>query len=189
MLFLAGCSGNHVKKYEGTEIGQKELALVFTRHIEGSHTWLIGLDGEQLNYTYTRILDLKPGAHKFAAVNHPWEKMRPGILPLGEHDSIWVLFFPLLALERDYFYSVYILEADLKPGFTYVPVPLEHGTLDEPAKQLCLAEEPHDSPTARVNISGELRYPSSDAPKVGCSGPAPMPKRGDGSPSNWHRKE
>jgi hypothetical protein len=189
MLFLTGCSGNHVKKYEGAVIGQKELAFVFTRHIEGSNTWIIELDGEQLNFTYTRILELKPGIHKFTIVNSPYEKKRPGILPLSEQDSIWALIYPILTLERDSFYSVYFVEANLKPGFTYVPVPLEKGTLDEPAKQLYLAEEPHDSPTARVNVSGELRYPSSDAPKVGCAGRAPMPKRGDGSPSNWHRKE
>jgi hypothetical protein len=189
IFFLTGCSGNHVKNYEGAPMGQKELALVFTQHIEGSRTWVIGLDNEQLNYTNTRILELKPGTHKFAVVNYPWEKTRSGILPLGEQDSIWVLYFPILALERDCFYSVYFVEADLKPGFTYVPVPLEKGTLDEPAKQLCLAEEPHDSPSARVNISGELRYPSPDAPKVGCSGRAPIHQRGKESPSNWHRIE
>jgi hypothetical protein len=189
ILFLTGCSGNHVKKYEGSVIAQKELALVFTQHVEGSHTWVIGLDGAPLTYTYTRILELKPGAHQFAVANSPYEKKRPGILPLGEQDSTWVLFFPLLALERDSFYSIYFVEVNLKPGFTYVPVPLEKGALDEPAKQICLAEEPHDSPTARVNVSGELRYPSIDAPRVGCADRAPMPKGGDGSPSNWHRKE
>ena len=113
----------------------------------------------------TRILELEPGTYKFAVFNSPWPKEQPGF---GG-------FFKKYDLNPYREYSVYYLTADLKAGFTYVPVPLTRGTLDAPAQQVCLSEEPHDSPKARVNISGELRYPSPDAPLVGCSDREPLP--------------
>ena len=163
MLATLGCSGIHVKKYEGPVIDQQQLALVFTGHIEGSQTKIYTLDGTSLPYTMTRILELSPGQHSFAAFNSPWPQNKTGL------DGVMSRY----DLNPPREYAVYHLTADLKAGFTYVPVPATKGNLDAPTEQLCLAEEPHDSPTARVNISGELRYPGPDARLIGCAGQAP----------------
>lgn len=165
MLATLGCSGIHVKKYAGPAVSQEELALVFTSHIEGSQTKIFSLDAASLPYAMTRILELTPGQHSFEAFNTPWPKDRTGL------DGVMSRY----DLNPPREYAVYHLTAELKAGFTYVPVPAVRGTLDAPAEQICLAEEPHDAPTARVNISGELRYPSPDARLIGCSGRVPIP--------------
>lgn len=165
LLAALGCSGVHVKKYAGPVVSQQELALVFTSHIEGSQTKIYSLDAANLPYTMTRILELAPGQHSFEVFNSPWPQNKTGL------DGVMSRY----DLNPPREYAVYNLTAELKAGFTYVPVPAARGTLDAPAEQVCLAEEPHDSPAARVNISGELRYPGPDARLIGCSGRVPLP--------------
>lgn len=165
LLLGAGCSAVRVKKYEGPAADVAQLALLYTMHLEGSQSKIFSLDGEELPYSMVRTLELRPGFHRVEAFNSPWPKDKPGFEG----------FLRRYDLNPDREYAIYQMAADLKAGFTYVPVPLKKGSLDAPAEQLCLAEEPHDARMARTNVSGELRYPSSEANLVGCSGRVPRP--------------
>lgn len=162
ILTETGCSGIRVKKYDGPERGRQELAVIFTHYIEGSLTKVVSFDDEELPYTMTRILEVSPGRHKFAVSNSSWPNAQPGFSAFLRQND---LDPPNPYLE----YAVYHLTADLKAGYTYVPVPTTKGPADALIRGICLTEEPHDSPTARVNVTGELRYPSPNAPLVGCS--------------------
>lgn len=165
LLLAAGCSGIHVKQYDGPAVDATQLALVYTMHLEGSQSKISYVDGQELPYSMVRILELRPGAHRFEAFNSPWPREQTGFQG----------FLRRYHLNPDREYAIYHLAAHLKAGFTYVPVPLKKGGLDSPAEQLCLAEEPLDASMARTNVSAELRYPSPGANLVGCSGRVPRP--------------
>ncbi len=164
-IFLSGCSGIRLKKYDGSTVDDKQLALVYIRNNEGSETIIRYVDGEDAVYAFKSILELKPGAHTFEVYNYTYPLKEDGVVGLlKEKASIGLQL-----------YAVYSMKVELKAGYSYVPVTKGKGLLLLPTREMCFTEEVHASPTARTNFSGEFRFPGLDAPRVGCTQPTPRP--------------